>query len=69
MAQASVFLTALLLLSTSCSSTQQAQGVELIYVDGCALVIEGLTLEQVQEVTREWSFDQDCKVRVISTVE
>lgn len=54
---------------TACFPTQQAQDMQIIYVDGCAFMVEGLTLEQIKQKTKAWEFDENCRISVSTTVD
>lgn len=45
--------------------SQYGQDVEIIYHEGgCLMIVDGLSVEQVKEKTKEWSFDTDCRIDV-----
>ena len=70
-----LLLLLLLLLLLTCSGcgalqSQQGQQVEVIYHEGgCLMIVDGLSIEQMDEKEKLWLFDEGCKISVKTVVE
>lgn len=58
----SVYLLACL---SACSTFKQSSA-DLIYAEGCILYVSGLTVEQADEMRKQWNFGEECEVQVIT---
>lgn len=51
-------------------TTQRATDADIIYHQGgCLFVVEGLTVEQVKQATKDWAFDTECRISVRTTID
>lgn len=65
-----VLVILLLLCLGGCSLTQRTNTVDFIYSNGgCLLYLDGLSVEQVGEASRNWVFDEDCDISISTIVD
>jgi hypothetical protein len=63
-------LVILLILCLGGCAAQSAQNADIIYAKGgCLLVVDGLLIEQMDEKSKQWVFDENCKISVKTVVD